>query len=70
MLKIIKQGNLICLFFCIFLLDHLILHLQLSCLSFEMWVAAVLVEWLSSGHYLNLFLLEDQDEVPYLAYLG
>ena len=45
-------DNLATLFF---YLDHLILHLELHCLSFMMWGAAVLVEWLSPGHlYLML----------------
>ena len=28
-------------------MDHLILHLELHCSSFEMWQAAILIEWLS-----------------------
>ena len=39
-----------------FIQGHLILHLELHCLSFVMWGAAVLVEWLSPGHYLYLML--------------
>ena len=39
-----------------FYLDHLILHLELHSSSFAMWGAAVLVEWLSPGHYLYLML--------------
>ena len=39
-----------------FYLDHLILHLELHFLSLAMWGAAVLVEWLSPGHYLYFVL--------------
>ena len=37
-------------------MDHLILHLEPHCSSFTVRGAAILIEWLSPGHYLCLML--------------
>ena len=50
------QSPIFFVFYFFIYLDHLILHLELHCLSFAMWGADVLIEWLSPSHYLYLML--------------